>query len=143
MKKKVLLYIILGLVISLGIYVLVSFVFNKDGTMYWINYIWDMLNQPLPIVGISSVALFVFCWNVVKYIRDTKPNQELAELKKEYEKEKQEKEQENKELKEQNSKYMDFIVRICELSTNQKIKNYGKELLGHGEESIDSETKAE
>lgn len=143
MKKKVWKYIILGLAISLGVYILISFIFNKDGTMYWINYIWDMLNQPLPIVGISSVALFVFVWNVVKYIRDTKPNQELLEIKKEYEKDKQEKEQENKELREQNAKLLGFISHICELSTNQKIKDYGKELLGHGEESVDSETKAE
>ena len=53
-------------------------------------------------------------------------------------------EEEKQALKDQNNELKGYIVHICELSTNQKIKNYGKELLGYGrEETTNSETKAD
>ena len=37
----------------------------------------------------------------------------------------------------------ELIAQLCELSTNQKIKNFGKELLGHGEQTINNQPKEE
>ena len=46
--KKAFKYILFGLLTAFGIFVLVSFIVNKDVTMYWINYVVDLLNRPLP-----------------------------------------------------------------------------------------------
>ena len=141
MKKKIWLYILLGLLISLGAYILISFIVNKDGTMYWINKIIEWANQPLPIVGVSSVVLFVFLWKVIKYIRETKPSEELQSMRDEHNEYKKEKEEEIDFYKNENAKLKGYIIDICELSPNEKIKNYGKELLGHGKETIDNKPK--
>lgn len=140
--KKVFKCILLGLLVALGLYVLVEFIINKDGTMYWLNYIWDLLNKPLPIVGITSIALFWFIWNVVVFVRKNQPQKELAELKKEHEQYVEDSEKAKKELEEENAKLLSYLYDICELSTNIKIKNYGKELLSYGKKT-DSETKAD
>lgn len=141
--KKASKFIILGLLIASGLYVLISFIFNKDGTMYWINQFIEWLNKPLPIVGVTALALLVFVWKVVVFIRKTQPNKELLEMRKEHEQYKLASEKEKTELKEQNDLLKGYLIDLCELSTNQKIKNYGKGLLGYGKETTDSETKAE
>lgn len=141
--KKVLFIILICLLVAFGLYVLIEFIINKDGTMYWINKVIEWVNQPLPIVGVSGVALFVFVWKVIKYIRDTKPSEELQAMRDEHNQYKKEKEEEIDFYKNENAKLKGYIIDICELSPNQKIKNYGKELLGHGKETIECETKAE
>lgn len=141
MRKKVLYIILVSLLVLLGGYVLVSFIVNKDGTMYWINQIIDWFNKPLPIVGVTALALLVFVWKVVVFIRKTQPNKEILEIRKENHEHKIKIENENYELKKQNQEFLHFLYEICELSTNQKIKNYGKEHLGYGEETIDNEPK--
>ena len=62
--KKIIGIILICLLVAFGIYVLVSFIVNKDGTMYWTNYFIDLLNKPLPIVGVTTLALLVFGWKV-------------------------------------------------------------------------------
>ena len=141
--KKVLFIILICLLVAFGLYVLIEFIINKDGTMYWIDKVIEWVNQPLPIVGVSGVALFVFLWKIIKYIRDTKPNEELQAMRDEHNQYKKEKEEEIDFYKNENAQLKGYIIHICELSPNQKIKNYGKELLGHGEETIECETKAE
>ena len=146
--KKAFKYILFGLLAAFGIFVLVSFIVNKDVTMYWINYVVDLLNRPLPIVGITSAAILVFIWRLVvatNYGKKaiSKLRQELDNIKAEHEQYKIDSEKEKQELKEQNEKYVNFLYDICELSTNQKIKNYGKELLEYGKETTDIETKAD
>jgi type VI protein secretion system component VasK len=139
--KKVFCYILLGLALALLGWCFVSYIINPSGTTWTLNYIWSLLNQPLPIVGITSIALFWFVWNIVVFIRKNQPQKELVELKREHNEYKQESEKEKQELKEQLAKYKGYLVDICKLSTNQKIKNFGKEL-EYGRETIDSETKA-
>ena len=140
--KKAVKYILLGLLLAFGIYVVVSFIVNKDGTMYWINFVWEKLNTPLPIIGITSIALFWFVWNVVVFIRKNQPEKELLALRKSYEEYKQELDKELEQEKEKCEKLQEYLKQLCELSTNQKIKNLGKEL-DYGRETINSETKAE
>lgn len=139
--KKALKYIVLGLLVALGIWCVVSYIINPSGTTWTLNYIWSLLNEPLPIVGITSVALFWFIWNVVVFIRKNQPEKELLAWRKSYEEYKQELDKELELVKEKNEKLQAFLKQLCELSTNQKIKNFGKEL-EYGRETIDSETKA-
>ena len=46
-------------------------------------------------------------------------------------------------MKEKYEKLKAQLIHACELSTNQKIKNFGKELLEYGKETINSDTKEE
>ena len=146
--KKVFLYILLCLALALLGWCFVSYIINPSGTTWTLNYIWSLLNEPLPIIGITSIALFVFIWNVVVFIRKNQPKKELSALRQENEKLKQENEkfkkqaqQELLDLRALHQKSTEQLSYVCSMSTNQKIKNFGKELLGYGE-SIDSETKA-
>lgn len=140
--KKVFKYIILGLLVALGLYVLVEFIINKDGTMYWLNYIWDLLNKPLPIIGITTLALLLFVWNVIVFVRKNQPAKELAELKKEHAQYVEDSEQEKQEIRKSCLDLLEQLIHICELSTNQKINNFGKELENYGKDT-NSETKAD
>ena len=138
--KKVLLAILISLAVAFGIYVLVSFIVNKDGTMYWINKVIEWINQPLPIVGVTTLAVLVFVWKLIVTTQYGKSklaayDNKVKEIEKQYEEYKTAAEKEKEELKKQNDELKGFICHICELSTNQKIKNYGKELLSHGEET--------
>ena len=148
MKKffKIFNWVLFGLLLSLGIYTLVSFIVNKDGTMYWINYIIDLLNRPLPIIGITTLAILVFVWKII-----IATNYGKAQLLK-YEKKQQELEQNYNdfietcnnvlnELNAQTSNYQEQLSKLCALSTNKKIKDFGKEL-ANGKET-DSETKTD
>lgn len=143
MKKKIPLIILISLLVLFGGYVLISFIVNKDGTMYWINQVIDWFNKPLPIVGVTALALLVFAWKVVVFIRETQPNKELLELREQHKEHEHKLEEKNNELEKQNQELLHFLYDICELSTNQKIKNYGKEHLGYGKETIDNEPKEE
>ena len=86
----------------------------------------------------------LFRSNVIKYIREIKPHEELAKMRETYNNYVAKSDEEKQELKDQNAELKGYIAHICELSANQKIKNYGKELLGYGrEETTNSETKAD
>ena len=141
-SKKVLLGIGIGLLVAFALYVLISFIANKDGTMYWINQVIDWLNKPLPIIGVTTLALLIFVWKVVittnygkaKLLAYDKKVKELEHAKEDFELAANEK---IKYLENENNELKGFICHICELSTNKKIKDYGKELLGYGEETTD------
>ena len=144
--KKVLIIILVSLLALLGIFILVSFIINKDGTLYWINYFVDLLNKPLPIVGVTTLAVLIFVWRLIvstnygqKVISGLR--QELNSIKAEHEQYKIDSENQKQELINENNALRQDIANICELSTNQKIKNYGKGLLEYGKETIDIETK--
>lgn len=139
-KLKKALIIILAI---LGVAVLVLYAIFPTQTKQYITYFYGVLNEPLPILGVSILALGFIVYRCIKYIRDTHPSQQLKEMKSQYDEYVEKSDEEKEHLKEENTKLKGYIVHICELSTNQKIKNYGKELLGYGEETIDSETKAE
>lgn len=140
MKKKVLLIVLFSLLALFGGYVLVSFIVNKDGTMYWIEKVIEWLNKPLPIIGVTTLAVLVFVWKLVISVNygkaklisyDTKVK-EIEKAKEDFELAANEK---IKDLENENKQLKSFICHVCELSTNKKIKDYGKELLGYGEET--------
>ena len=146
--KKVLIIILVSLLALLGIFILVSFIVNKDGTLYWINYFVDLLNKPLPIVGVTTLAVLIFVWRLIvstnygqKVISGLR--QELNSIKAEHEQYKIDSENEKAELKQENAILREQVSKGFSLSTNKKIQEYGKELLeyGKGKETIDIETK--
>lgn len=148
--KKASKFIILGLLIALGLYVLISFIFNKDGTMYWINYFIELLNKPLPIVGITIGALLLFIWKIIITTNYGKAKLHEYDLKKE-ELEKEHNEfvlnanSKLNEILELNEQIRGELAQACALSTNKKINEFGKVLENYGKdkETTNSDTTEE
>lgn len=140
-KANKVLAIILAII---GIALIVLYVVFPTQFKECFEYVYSLLNEPLPIIGVSALALGYIALSIVKYIRSTHPSQELREMRESYNQYVAKYEEEKQALKDQNNELKGYIAHICELSTNQKIKNYGKELLGYGrEETTNSETKAD
>ena len=138
--KKIIGIILICLLVAFGLYVLVSFIVNKDGTMYWINYFIDLLNKPLPIVGVTTLAVLVFVWKLV-----ITSNYGKAKLH-EYDVKRLELEKEHKDfvnaangkisdLLQENQELRNELIKICYLSTNKKINDFGKVLEDYGKEN--------
>ena len=137
--KKVISIILISLLVAFGLYVLVSFIVNKDGTMYWINYFIELLNKPLPIVGVTTLAVLVFVWKVVISTNYGKAKLHEYDLKRlEIEKEHQEfvvdANSKINELLEKNEQLRNELAKVCALSTNKKINEFGKVLENYGKE---------
>lgn len=138
--KKIIGIILICLLVAFGIYVLVSFIVNKDGTMYWINYFIDLLNKPLPIVGVTTLALLVFVWKVVitsNYGKAKLLEYDLKkkELEQEHEKFVQGANEKISELISENDNLRHELAQVCALSTNKKINEFGKVLENYGKEN--------
>ena len=155
MKKfyKVLSIILICLAISLGIYILVSFIVNKDGTMYWINYFVDLINKPLPIVGVTTAAILIFIWRL--FVSTKFGKNAIDEIKREYQEkydklkaEKDALEQERRENKEEIKEMKECIIYLCSLIPNKKVNDLGDKFAkgleyGNTKETINIETKAD
>ena len=146
--KKALKIIGISLLALLGIALVVLYIIFPTDTKNTLSYFWQMLNTPLPIVGITTVAILTFVWQFFAHSQYGKKkinecNQEIEKLKKEKEDFVNGANEKIKELLENNAELKGYIANICELSTNIKIKNYGKELLGYGEETTNSNTEEE
>ena len=139
-KSKKVLAIILAI---LGIALIVLYVVFPTQFREYFGYVYGLLNEPLPVVGVSLIAILFFVWNVIKYIREIKPHEELAKMREAYNEYVAKSEEEKQELKDQNAELKGYIAHICELSTNQKIKNYGKRLENYGEERINNSAEEE
>ena len=133
--------VIIGIV--LGIAIMVAYAIFPTEFKQYARYIYDLINEPLPVVGVSLVVVAIFTLRLVKFIRQTNPSKELREMREQHNAYVENSEKEKQALKEQNTELRTYMAHICELSTNQKIKNYGKELLGYGEETINDKPKEE
>lgn len=144
--KKVLLAICISLLVCLGIAITIFYIIKPDIAKEWFAYIVDFVNKPLPIVGVTTLAVLVFVWKLIITSNYGKArlnayDNEIKRLKKEHEEYKNTSEKEKEELKKENGELKGFICHICKLSTNKKINAYGKELENYGKETIDSETE--
>lgn len=138
--KKVLLAICISLAVCLGIAITVFYIVKPDLAKEWFETIVDYVNKPLPIVGVTTLAVLVFVWKLIVTTQYGKAkldayDNKVARLEQEYEKYKTTAENEKQELKEQNEKLRAQLIHVCELSTNKKIKDFGKELEKYGEET--------
>lgn len=146
--KKAFKYILFGLLALLCIALVVLYIIFPNETKANISYLWGLLNTPLPIIGVTTIAILVFVWQFFAHSQYGKKR--ITELQNKIEELKQEKQDfvdganaKIEELESHNAELKEYISNICELSTNIKIKNYGKELLGYGEKTIDSKTTKE
>ena len=112
-----------------------------------IDYVKELLNQPLPIIGITVGACLIFVWRLLVVAKYGKGK--LAE----YDKAVKQIENAHKDfmqkanneialLQKRNAELESKLSHACSLSTNKKIKDYGKEL-DYGKETINIETKEE
>ena len=92
--------------------------------------IWAILNTPLPIVGVTTIAILFFVWQVI--VRTNYGKNAINEIKKEYqekyEKLKAEKdalEKERKENKQEIKEMGECIVELCALIPNKKVNDLG------------------
>ena len=147
---KILNIILISLLVALGISIAVLYAINPTMVKEWFEYVVELVNKPLPIVGVTTLAVLVFVWKLVISTNYGKAKLSLydrkqKELEQEHENFVSDAQSELQIVKDENALLKGFIIHICELSTNQKIKNYGKELLEYGKakETIDGETKAD
>lgn len=137
--------VLIALLVCCGISLVVLYITRPEYTKETLSYFWSLLNKPLPIIGVTTLAILVFVWKVVittnygkkKLEQYDNKVQELKQAKEDFEKQANET---IAELKTKCEKLKSQIAHACELSTNQKIKNFGKEL-EYGKETIDSETE--
>lgn len=142
---KIILFSVLAL---LGIGLVVFYVIDPTNAESLLKKAISVLNQPLPIVGITVGALLIFIWRLIISLNYGKKTlntynvklEEIEQAKKEFFEKANAK---IKELEEDNQALRSQLSAVCELSTNKKIKDYGKGLLEYGEETSNSETKAE
>ncbi|MBR1985032.1 MAG: hypothetical protein IKA31_04750 [Clostridia bacterium] len=147
MKKKVIKYIFIGLLFAGIITFLVFYITKTNYTRTFINNVWAFLNKPLPIVGVTTIAVLFFIWKVV--VATNYGKKKLQELNEEKEKIIKEKNdfinKANGELQKCYNKISDLrheLANACNLSTNQKIKALGKEI-EYGKESSNNNSKEE
>ena len=143
MKKRYIIYLCTALTLGIGYYI--WYILDTTNATNFINYVIDILNKPLPIIGLTTGALLIFIWKLIATTNYGKKKLALYDLKlQDIEQAKQELEEEKEkainELKEENKHLREQLANVCALSTNKKIKDYGKELTNYGEETIECET---
>lgn len=116
----------------------------------WAQNMWNWLNEPLPIVGISIVAIAIFVW---RFLATTsfgkkamnKLKAEFEETKKgtqetidQYRKEAEDMKKSMAELEEENEALKEALGVVCSNSRNRKVKDAMK-LIEETEETEDVE----
>lgn len=142
---KIILFSIVGL---LAIAIVVVYITNKDLALEWFETTKDFLNQPLPIVGITVGACLIFLWKLIITSNYGKKkiaiyDQKIEELDKAYQEFVDKANSKVAYLEQENKELTTKLANACKLSTNKKIKDYGKELDAYGKETIECETKAD
>ena len=148
--KKALKIIGIVLLTLLVIATIVLYAIFPTQTKDTLTNIWAVLNTPLPIVGVTTVAILFFVWKLVFSTNYGKKalNNIRNEYKERYDKLKAEKdalEQERKENKEEIKEMKNCIIYLCSLIPNQKVNDLGDKFakgLDYGKETTNGETKA-
>lgn len=129
-KKRIIIGIILTLLVIAGVVLYALFPEQFTKTM---NNIYDILNRPLPIVGLTSLGVLAFLWRVLITAKYGKAA--VNEVKREYAAKNEAYEEkiseQNKIILAQNEK-IDRLenneIKICKAMTNKKVKAIGKEI---------------
>ena len=142
--KKVLLTIAIILVIALSITLTVFYIVDKNGTQAVLDNIWNGLNRPLPIIGLSTIVIAVTIFKIVVGIRFGK--NKIAQIEKTYQ-------EKVNELMQMNNDLIDFkngivdrvkkgeecIVETCKVIPNVKVNAIGQKF----EKGLDYGTQEE
>jgi len=143
--KKVLKTILFILLTLLGATIFVLYCLYPNDIKSLGEYVYDLLNKPLPIVGFTTLAVLMFAWEVFKNSKLGKSmlvkyEQKQKELEKEYHEFLDSANSKIKELEKELESVREQLASVCNLSTNKRINNFGKELTEYGErkETIDN-----
>lgn len=151
--KKVLLTIAIILVIALSITLTVFYIVDKNGTQAVLDNIWNGLNRPLPIIGLSTIVIAVTIFKIVVGIRFGK--NKIAQIEQTYQ-------EKVNELMKMNNDLIDFkngivdrvkkgeecIVETCKVIPNVKVNAIGQKFekgldYGTQEETTNNNSKEE
>lgn len=108
----------------------------------WIKTVWEYLNQPLPIVGFSVIAILIFVWRflmttsvgkktlkkLTTICEDTRDN--ATKTLEEYRKENEELKAEMAKQKEDVEKLRGALEIVCDNSRNKTVKALASDLGG-------------
>lgn len=146
--EKALKIILLSIVGLLAIAIAVVYITDKDLALKWFNAIKVFLNQPLPIIGITTGAVLIFLWKLIITTNYGKKkiaiyDQKIEELDKAYQEFVDKANSKVAYLEQENKELTTKLANACKLSTNKKIKDYGKELDAYGKETNDLDTEKE
>ena len=142
--KKVLLTIAIILVIALAITLTVFYIIDKNGTQAVLDNIWNGLNRPLPIIGLSTLVIAITIFKIVVGIRFGK--NKIAQIEQTYQ-------EKVNELMKMNNDLIDFkndivdrvkkgeecIVETCKVIPNVKVNAIGQKF----EKGLDYGTQEE
>lgn len=150
MKKfnKVLNIILILLLVLLCVAFCIFYLVDKTKATDFINWLIDILNRPLPIVGVTTFAVLVFVWKLIITTNYGKKkiaiyDEKLKEIEEQEKLLNEEKDYLLTSLENENKALREQLAEVCSLSTNKKIKNYGKELEKYGKETTNCETTKE
>ena len=145
--RKILNIVLIVLAVLGGIGLVVSYILQPNNTLAFLESVKSWLNQPLPIVGVTATAVLIFAWNIFK---ESKYGKNTTQTYEQRFKEALDNHNEKMALVEQllnnQDKKIDLnetslksaIITICKLSTNQKLRNFGKELENGEEKDINT-----
>ena len=155
-KKKKIIYSILGSIIgTCGIAVLVFYCVNKEQTVKVIMDCWTWINQPLPLIGISALAvlgILIKLFSMTSFGKKAvnemkKENSQLRQEIQEFKLKEIEWQQTIEKFVAEKSSELDktneTIKKICDTIPNRKVKKIGEDIYGKAKETINSQTRAE
>lgn len=131
--KKVIKIIGVCLLISLSICVCVLYAIYPNQTKSVMEQVWATLNTPLPIVGVTTVAILIFLWQVI--VKTNYGKKALAKIQKEYEEKYNALLEEKEKImieKENNQKEIEYlrsrIIDVCKTIPNVKVNKIGQDI---------------
>lgn len=151
-SKKVLISIAVILVALLVAAYAVLFILYPEQTKNWTMTAWDWLNEPLPVVGVSTLFVLFFLWKIFANSSFGKKKiNGLKELLNATQTELEDKNKiandrinsliiENDELKNKLEEAINIIKEICKTSPNKKIQAIGDKYYGETKETVNNET---
>ena len=148
--EKVLNIVLFSILGACAIAILVIYIISPSLVQSGFEYVVDLLNKPLPIVGITVGAVLIFLWKVI--VATNYGKKQIASLEKQYKEkyeqlksEKEKLEQEREENKEQIRNIENSFVELCAIFPNKKVNDFGENFakgLDYGEKSTGNEEKA-
>lgn len=127
---KIILSIVLALLV---IGLLVFYAIDPTNAKSLLKKAISVLNKPLPIVGITVGALLIFIWRLIISLNYGKKkiaiyDQKIEELDKAFQELIDKTNSKVDYLEQENKELTTKLANACQLSTNKKIKDFGKGL---------------
>ena len=138
MNKKLFIILVCIFGTLLTAYFILLGVFHDTMIKYTL-LVWEKLNEPLPVVGMSTLMVLILVWKLFssssfgkKQINEFKRNAQetkdrFEELKANYEEKINEYEEVINKYEQLIKEYEEYFTKICEVIPNKKVKQIGVE----------------